>query len=103
MDDASSIETFRAGLRLQYAADVGGLRRYVDELMRTVLSPADEITITSHGFVDGSASGQAQFSRMAKLNAALAVLAELDATVAATIAGTGSVRYADFSGMLTEP
>ena len=102
MDSTSKIETFKASLRLKYASDLPGLKKLVHELTESFVSTDDDVVITSHGFVDGSAAGQSEFSRMAKLNAALSVLAELDATTAATLAGPGKVRFADFSRMCLE-
>ena len=99
MDDASKIETYKAGLRLLYANDVAGLKKIVLDLMATFEGATDEVAITSHNFVDGGSAGQLDFSRHAKLAAALAVLAELDSTAAATLAGPGRVRFADFSTM----
>jgi hypothetical protein len=102
MDSTSKIETFKASLRLKFASDLPGLRKLVHELTEGLLTTDDEVMITSHGFVDGSAAGQAEFSRLEKLNAALSVLAELDADTAAVLASPGRVSFAEFSRMCLE-
>lgn len=100
MDSASRIETYKAGLRLLYANDVAGLKKIVHDLMEGAAS--DTVLITSHNFVDGGASGQAHLEPLARLNAAISVLAELDPDSAVLLAGPGRTRFADFSRMNTE-
>lgn len=93
MDDAAKIETFKEWLRVKYASDLNGLRRYVRELGDG--SAADSVVITSHTFVDGSAAGQLVLEPMVKLRAALDVLRELDPDNAPTSQPAG--RIFDFS------
>ncbi|HSV73475.1 MAG TPA: hypothetical protein VLH79_06925 [Chthonomonadales bacterium] len=76
MDEAAKIETFKEWLRVRYAGDVVGLRRYVQALGDG--SAADSVVITSQSFVDGSAAGQLVLEPLARLRAALDVLRELD-------------------------
>jgi len=76
MDDAGKIETFKEWLRVRYADDLIGLRKYVRDLGDG--SASDSVVITSHGFVDGTAAGQLVLEPLTKLRAALDVLRELD-------------------------
>lgn len=93
MDEAAKIETFKEWLRVKYARDVTGLRRYVQELGDG--SAADSVVITSHTFLDGSAAGQLVLEPLVKLRAALDVLRELDPDNAPSPAPAG--RIFDFS------
>lgn len=81
MDDSTRIETFKQWLRVRYRAgstspDIVGLRRYIDALGTGEAS--DSVAITQLSFEGGQANGQLVLEPMAKLNAALAVLAEID-------------------------
>lgn len=93
MDEAAKIETFKEWLRVKYADDVAGLRRYVKELGDG--SASDSVVITSHNFVDGGAAGQLVLEPMVKLRAALDVLRELDPDNAPDSQPAG--RLMDFS------
>lgn len=93
VDDTAKIETFKEWLRVRYAGDLNGLRRYVRELGDG--SASDSVVITSHNFVDGSAAGQLVLEPMVKLRAALDVLRELDP--ANSPASHPAGRIVDFS------
>lgn len=78
MDEASRLETYTQYLRVRYTDDLPGLKKLVHELGEGEAS--DSVLINSHGFVDGSASGQIVLEPLLKLKAAMSVLAELDPT-----------------------
>jgi hypothetical protein len=97
MDTATRIETYKQYLRITYEEDVAGLRT----LMATVAADAiNPVAITSHSFEGGQASGQLVLEPLARLNAILAVLAELDPDNVPN--PPDRVRYADFGYMTTE-
>jgi hypothetical protein len=98
MDSASRIETRKQFLRIKYASDVNGLRTYILSLGDG--AAADPMVINSHSFESGQATGQVTLEPLAELNAAMAVLAELDPTN--TPSSPSRIRYADFSSMPTE-
>lgn len=100
MDDTAKIETYKAGLRLLYAGNPNGLKAIVINLMNGAAS--DETVVIGQTFEGGSAQAQIVLEPLAKLNAALAVLAELDPTAAATLQAPSRVRYANFGCMATE-
>lgn len=94
MTDADRIETYKGYLRRIYAADIEGLRDLVNTLGAAASAP---VVVTATGFEGEQSSGQLVLEPMAQLNAALAVLDELDPPTTPTTA-TGA-RYADFSSM----
>lgn len=101
MDVSSKIETYKAALRFKYGSDIAGLKKLCRDLIDGAAS--DDVTITSHTFEGGGASGAIQLEPIARLNAALSVIAELDEESAALLAAPGRGRFADFSGMMTTP
>lgn len=83
MDSAANIETYTKGLRYKYRAgsatpDKVGLRRFIDALMAEGGEASETVAITSQSFESGQATGQLVLTALEKLDAALAVLAEID-------------------------
>jgi hypothetical protein len=97
MDSASRIETYKQYLRITYADDVAGLRT----LMATVAAVAtNAVVVIGQSFEGGQTNGQLVLEPMAKLNAILAVLAELDPDNVPE--PPARVRFANFGCMATE-
>lgn len=97
MDDTARIEIAKRWLRRNYAADVAGLGKLVDDLS---VGAFREVTITGHQFTGGQANGTITFEKMAYLAAALDVLSELDETAEPAAPIRGAIT--DFSARIIE-
>jgi hypothetical protein len=98
MDAASRIETFRQFLRIKFlvgspSPNVEGLRAYIAALGDGEAS--DAVVINSMSFEGQASTGQVVLEPMARLTAALSVLAEIDPDN--TPPAPTTTRYADFS------
>lgn len=103
MEDAAKLATRTQYLRIKFRAgttapNIAGLRRYLEELGSA--GRTDPVTITQQSFEGGQTTGQLTDDDVIELQAAMAVLAEIDPTN--TPAPVGRLRFADFRGMLTE-
>jgi len=93
MDDTARIEVCKQYLRKKYATDVAGLHAFIDELGEG--AALESVLIVQQGFEGGQASATVTLEPIAKLQAAMEVLAELDPDNMPT--PPASTRYADFS------
>lgn len=75
--DPNLLRALKSSLRRRYASDLTGLRAECD---RVLALATEAVTITSHNFVDGGASGEVSCPRGLYLAALEDTLAELDAT-----------------------
>lgn len=92
MDSQARLTTYRNSLRLLYARDLVGLRRKIAALQEEA---EDSVVITQGSLEGEQSSGQLVLEPLEKLDAALAVLAELDPTSVPTPPATAT--FADFS------
>lgn len=104
MEDSSRIDTFKQWLRVKYnaadpqAADITALRAYITALGDGDAS--DAVAITQLSFESGQASGQLVLEPMARLNAALTILGEIDPDNTPPV--PSRVRFANFGYFPTE-
>ncbi len=91
MDSQARINTYKESLRIIYAADLAGLRQKIAELHAAAESA---VAITSSAFEGEQSAGQLVLEPLEKLNAAIALLRELDPDNAP--AQPAAVVYADF-------
>lgn len=75
--DPNLQRALKSYLRRHYASDLNGLRRQAESVWQQA---TESVTITTHSFVDGSASGEITCPRGVLLAAIEDVLAELDPT-----------------------
>lgn len=79
VDDNARIEAYKRGLRIKYPATAQGiadLRAAIDELMED--DAAESVLITQQVFEGGQASGTITLEPLAKLQAMIDVLGEID-------------------------
>lgn len=75
--DPNLLRALKANLRRRYAADLVGLKREADRVFPLA---TQAVTITTHSFVDGSATGEITCPRAVYLQALEDIIAELDVT-----------------------
>ena len=73
--DPTLLPALKLKLRRKFATDLNGLRRLSDEVFQQA---QEQVTIHTHGFSDGSASGEITCPRSVLLLAIEEILAELD-------------------------
>lgn len=95
MDSNARIEAYKDGLRFKYSADISGLRALITALMADGGGASDSVVITQMGFEGGQGTGQVTLEPLAKLQACMDVLRELDPDNAP--AAPAPTRFADFS------
>jgi hypothetical protein len=95
MDSNARIEAYKEGLRITYAADIPGLRAIITALMAAGGGADDPVVITQMGFEGGQGTGQVTLEPLAKLQACIEVLRELDPDNVP--AAPASTRFADLS------
>lgn len=91
MDEQTRINTYKESLRIIYAADLLGLRKKIAALHE---ESEDAVIVTSSSFEGEQSAGQMVLEPLAKLNAAIALLRELDPDNVPDQAAT--VVFADF-------
>lgn len=98
MDDNARIETYKRALRIKYPATtlgIAALRIAIDAATTAELADADDsVSITQLGFEGGQATGQLNDYRLAKLQAMIDVLGEIDPDNMP--AEPSPTRFADF-------
>lgn len=92
MDTAARIEAYKQFLRIKYSEDAKGLRALIVNLGDGAAGEA--VLITQHTFEGGNAAGQITLEPLAKLQAAMDVLAEIDPDNMPD--APASTQYADF-------
>src|SRR5437868_10771611 len=95
MDSYARIEAYKEGLRFTYATDIPGLRAKITALLADGGGADDSVVITQMGFEGGQGTGQVTLEPLAKLQACIEVLRELDPDNVPT--APASTRHADFS------
>lgn len=91
MDEQTRINTYKESLRIIYAGDLVGLRRKIKSLHE---ESENAVVITSSSFEGEQSAGQMVLEPLAKLNAAISLLRELDPDNVPDQADT--VVFADF-------
>lgn len=76
MDSTARIEAYKAYLRIKYEDGVAGLRTLITEIGDG--AAAEPVLINQQGFEGGQATGQITLEPLARLQACIDVLRELD-------------------------